>query len=105
MRAYGLGIMMLAGTLAAAARAEPARSPSPQPRAEPHMAERWPAPPGPVRDGRVAMPLADNLHLGIGRFPGAEVRRSRTHTEPFWQSGDMGRRGGGRAAVGLSLRF
>ena len=105
MRAYGLGIMMLVGTLAAAARAEPPRSPSPQPRAQPQMAERWQAPPGPVRDGRFAMPLADNLHLGIGRFSGPEVRRPRSHTEPFWQSGETGRRDRGRAAVGLSLRF
>src|SRR5690348_16291282 len=105
MRAYGLGIMMLAGTLAAAARAEPPRSPSPQrPVAQPR-AELWREPESPVRDGRFAMPLADNLHLGIGRFSGPEVRRPRTHTEPVWQSGDMTRRDRGRAAVGLSLRF
>ena len=103
MRAWWSGPMLL--LLASPAAAQTARSPadrSLQPRAQPLV---WRAPPGPLAGGRLGLPIAGNLQLGVGRFAGPELTRPRTHTEPIGRTTEIGRRQRGMAAVGLSLRF
>ncbi len=52
-----------------------------------------------------AMPIDDNLQIGLGRFRVAEPARPRTHMEPERAPTDLRRRERGVAAVGMSLRF
>ncbi|HYD13344.1 MAG TPA: hypothetical protein VEC11_10900 [Allosphingosinicella sp.] len=91
---------------ATAAVAQPApRQADSQHRAEAPPARIWRAPPGPMQEGRLGLPLAGNMHFGVGRFSVPEPARPRTHTEPISRTADIGRRHRGIAAVGLSLRF
>jgi hypothetical protein len=91
--------------LLALTAAGPPQAPAPQPPPEPPRARLWQEPAGAMQNGRLIMPVADNLHVGVGRFSGPELTRPRTHTEPISRTGEIGRRERGRAAVGLSLRF
>ena len=52
-----------------------------------------------------AMPIDDNIQIGLGRFRVAEPPRPRTHMEPERAPTDLRRRERGVAAVGMSLRF
>lgn len=52
-----------------------------------------------------AMPLADRLTMGVGRFSVVEEPRVRTHTEPAYRATEVRRRESGIAAVGISLNF
>jgi hypothetical protein len=99
---FGPVLLMLATTAAAQPAAPP---PDRHARGDPPPARIWRAPPGPVREGRLGLPLAGNLQLGVGRFSVPEPPRPRTHTEPISRSADVPRRHRGVAAVGLSLRF
>ena len=92
--------------LATAAAAQPiAPQPDRQPRAEQPRMPVWRAPAGPLREGRLGLPVAGNLQLGVGRFSVQELARLRTHTEPISRSMTVPRRNLGIAAIGLSLRF
>jgi hypothetical protein len=97
MRAWCSSPILLLALTAAA----PPQAPAPEQR----RVHIWQEPAGAMRNGRFAMPVADNLHVGVGRFSGPELTRPRTHTEPIGRTGEIGRRERGRAAVGLSLRF
>jgi hypothetical protein len=100
MRAWcSCPLLLLALTAAA-----PPQAPAPRPPPEQPRARIWREPPGAMENGRFGMPVAGNLHVGLGRFSGSEMTRS-THTEPIGRSGDIVRRERGRAAVGISLRF
>ena len=60
----------------------------------------------PQRDGLIAaLPLQDNLQIGIGRFRVIEPARPRTHMERERAPTDLRRKERGVAAVGMSLRF
>src|SRR5688500_842839 len=60
----------------------------------------------PSRNGLIAaVPLRENLQIGIGRFRVAEPARARTHMEPERAPTDLRRKERGVAAVGMSLRF
>jgi len=52
-----------------------------------------------------AMPLADRLTMGVGRFSVLEEPRVRTHTESAYRAAEVRRRERGIAAVGISLNF
>lgn len=104
MRSWCFGLSLLLLSTAAAAQPAPP-VPAPRPQAEPPRAPVWRAPPGPVQEGRLGMPIAGNLQLGVGRFSVVEPARPRTHTEPITRSIDVPRRHRGIAAVGISLRF
>ena len=52
-----------------------------------------------------ALPIDDNVQIGLGRFKVAEPPRPRTHMEPERAPTDLRRRERGVAAIGLSLRF
>ena len=95
--------MLMLATAAAAQQAPTA--PNRQPRAEQPQARIWRAPDGPLQEGRLGAPVADNVQFGVGRFSVPEPARLRTHTEPISRSTDVPRRNRGIAAVGLSLRF
>ena len=104
MRSWCFGFVLL--MLATGATAQPAARPSDYPaRAEQPPVRIWRAPPGPVQEGRLGLPLTGNLQVGVGRFSVPEPARPRTHTEPISRSADVPRRHRGIAAVGLSLRF
>ena len=61
--------------------------------------------PGPVRNGLIAaVPLRDNVTLGIGRF-WSSAPRPRSHVESEPRPAEMRRRERGVAAVGVSIRF
>jgi len=92
---------MLALTPAAQAAPAPERQARPEP---PHV-RVWREPPGPMQNGRVAIPVADNLQLGLGRFSVSEPAPTRTHTEPMSRGADAVLRDLGITAVRLSLRF
>ncbi len=100
-------IILAAVTTATAAVAQPAQRPRVLPRAHAPQSRvpLWRAPPGLMQNGRVAMPVAANLHLGVGRYSVVEPARPRSHTEPISRTSDIARRDRGIAAVGLSLRF
>jgi hypothetical protein len=100
MRAWCLVLILLVATPAAAQQL-----PVQSPRAEQSRARIWREPPGPVRQGRLGMPVAGNLEVAVGRFSGPQSTRPHTHTEPISRIADISRRERGRAAVGLSLRF
>ena len=104
MRIWCSGPVLLLFTATAAAQTS---SPQPQraPRAEQPPARIWREPPGPLPGGRLAMPVAGNLHFGVGRYSVLEPARPRTHTEPIARSAEIARRNRGIAAVGFSLRF
>lgn len=60
----------------------------------------------PRRSGLIAaVPIDENVQIGIGRFKVAEPARPRTHMEPERAPTDFRRRERGVAAIGLSLRF
>lgn len=101
MRFWCLFLLLMLPASAAAAQTA---APRPPQRAEP-PARIWRAPPGPMQNGRIGMPVAGNLQLGVGRFSVSEQPRPRTHTEPLARGADIARRDRGIAAVGLSLRF
>lgn len=62
--------------------------------------------PGPSRNGLLAaLPLADNVTLGVGRFRSVDAPRPRAHMEPAHRAAEVRRRERGIAAVGVSLRF
>ena len=103
MRICCSGPILLLLTANAAAQTRPAPDPS-QP-ADPPPVRIWRGPPGPLPDGRLAMPMAGNLHFGVGRYAVLEPARPRTHTEPIARSAEIARRHRGIAAVGISLRF
>lgn len=96
--------VLLMVTTGAAAQSAP-RPAEEERRAEPPPARIWRAPAGPVQDGRLGMPLAGNMHFGLGRFSVPEPERPRTHTEPISRTADIDRRHRSIAAVGLLLRF
>ncbi len=96
-------VLMLLATNAAAQT--PPRQPEGERRTEVPPVRIWRAPPGPVQEGRLGMPLADNMQVGVGRFAVPEPARPPTHTEPIARTADIARRHRGIAAVGLSLRF
>ena len=104
MRIWSSGPILLLLTVPAAAQT-PAPQPEPPHRAEQPPAQIWRAPPGPLPGGRLAMPVAGNLHVGVGRYSVIEPARPRTHTEPIARSADIARRNRGIAAVGFSFRF
>ncbi len=104
MRFLGSGPILLLA-LSAAAQAAPPQAERQPPRAEQPPARIWRAPPGPMQDGRVGLPLAGNVQVGVGRFSVLEPARPRTHTEPIARGTDIVRRNRGIAAVGVSLRF
>ena len=61
--------------------------------------------PGPSRNGLIAaLPVRENVTLGIGRFQ-STAPRPRTHLEAEPQPTEMRRRGRGIAALGVSVRF
>ena len=91
--------------LALTAAAPPAPVPERQARPEPQPVRVWREPPGPMQNGRVAMPVAANLQLGLGRFSVSEPAPARTHTEPMSRGADGVRRDRGITAVRLFLRF
>jgi hypothetical protein len=104
MRSWCFGPVLL--MLATSAAAQPAAPPPDRTaRDERPPARSWRAPPGPVQDGRLGLPLTGNLQFGVGRFSVVELPRPRTHTEPISRMADVPRRHRGIAAVGLSLRF
>ena len=96
--------VLLLLTTAAAAQPVPPQH-ADQRRAEQPPVRIWRAPPGPVLDGRLGLPLASGMQVGVGRFAVPEPARPPTHTEPITRSADIARRHRGIAAVGLSLRF
>lgn len=60
----------------------------------------------PRRSGLIAaLPIDENLQIGLGRFKVAEPARPRTHMEPERAPTDLRRRERGVAAIGMSLRF
>jgi hypothetical protein len=60
----------------------------------------------PARNGLIgAVPLADRLQLGVGRFNVPELAQPLSHTEPARRSADVRRRDRGIAAVGISYSF
>ena len=107
MRWWCSGMML---SIAAAAPSAVAQT-RPQPEAPPRVhapqirAPVWRAPAGVMQNGRVAVPVAGNLHVGVGRYSVVEPARARTHTESIARTADIARRDRGIAAVGLSLRF
>ena len=103
MRCWCSGPVLAMLAVATAAQAAPA--PERQAPPDPPRARIWREPPGPMQNGQVAMPVAGNLHVGVGRYSVAEPARPRTHTEPIARSADIARRDRGIAAVGISLRF
>lgn len=61
--------------------------------------------PGPGASGLIAaLPVRDNVTLGIGRFQ-STAPRPRTHLEAEPQPTELRRRSRGIAAVGVSVRF
>lgn len=105
MRFWCSGPVLVMLSLTTAAQAAP-----PQPERAPRTVEQprarvWREPPGPMEEGRYAVPVAGNLQVGVGRFRVVEPARPRTHTEPIARAADLSRRDRGIAAVGLSLRF
>lgn len=61
--------------------------------------------PGPLRNGLIAaLPVRENVTLGIGRF-WSSAPRPRSHVESEPRSSDLRRRERGIAAVGVSVRF
>ena len=99
---FGPVLLMLATGAAAQTVAPPPDRPA---RREQPPVRIWSAPAGPVQEGRLDLPLAGNMQLGIGRFSVPEPPRPRTHTEPMTRAAEVPRRQRGIAAVGLSLRF
>ena len=83
-----------------------------EPRAESRLLPDFSPPRGdlrevgePRRNGLIAaIPVGDDVQIGIGRFRVAELARSRSHMEPERSPTDMRRRERGVAAIGLSLR-
>jgi hypothetical protein len=102
MHAWCSGPVLL--VLAGAAQATPP-PPDRPPRSEQPRPHIWRELPGPIQDSRIAVPVAGNFHIGVGRFSVLAPARPRTHTEPIGRAGDIARRNRGIAAVGLSLRF
>ena len=87
-----------------------------QGRSEPEYSTRpmqFQAPPGdlrsagePRRNGLIAaVPLDDNLEIGVGRFMVPQIARPRTYVETERQPASVRPRDRGIAAVGISLRF
>jgi hypothetical protein len=97
--------MLLTALLAGVAQAAQQPQSAPPQRPDQPPTRTWREPPGPVREGRLGVPLAGNLHVGVGRFSGPDATRPRTHTEPIGRTADIARRDRGMAAIGLSLRF
>jgi len=62
---------------------------------------------GPPPPSRVAatLPVADNLHIGVGRFVVPELAGRRTNIEPVRRPTDMRRRDRAIAAVGFNFSF
>lgn len=104
MHACCSGPVLLMLVLAGAAQATPP-PPDSRPRSEPPRLRIWHELPGPLQERRIGMPVAGNLHIGVGRFSVPAPARPRTHTEPIGRTGDIARRNRGVAAIGLSLRF
>jgi hypothetical protein len=104
MRAFRSISLLISALLASAAQASPKEKPESPPAPE-TRARIWREPPGPMQDGRLGMPIADRLHVGVGRFAVPEPARPRTHTEPIGRSADVAQRDRGMAAVGLFFRF
>ena len=104
MRLLCSGPILLLAVATAAQAAPPPPERQPTREAQP-PARSWRDPPGPMQDGRLGMPLAGNVQVGLGRFSVLETARPRTHTEPIARSADIARRNRGIAAVGVSLRF
>ena len=94
-------LMMLTGATPAQAAPPPASAPRP----EQPPARIWREPPGPVQDARIGMPVAGNLHIGVGRFSVAGQARLRPHPESPGRAAEIARPDRTRAAVGLTLRF
>lgn len=105
MRKWCSGPVLLMLAVTAAAQAAPPPPSAPPSRPEPPRARIWREPPGPMQSGRLGVPVAGNLQVGVGRFSVPEPARLRTHTEPISRIADTMRRDRGIAAVGLSLRF
>ena len=95
-------LFLVVATAAQAAPPPPERQP---PRAEQPPARIWRAQRGTMQEGRLGLPLAGNVQVGVGRFSVLEPARPRTHTEPIARGTDIARRNRGIAAVGVSLRF
>jgi hypothetical protein len=104
MRSWCFGPFPLILATAAAAQPAPPRAER-QSRTELPRMHVWRVLPGPLQNGRVAMPVAGNLRLGLGRFSVSEPAPARTHTESMSRGADGVRRDRGIAAVRLSLRF
>jgi hypothetical protein len=61
--------------------------------------------PGPARGGLIAaLPIRENVTLGVGRFA-SSAPRPRSHVEPEPRPGELRHRERGVAAVGVSIRF
>lgn len=82
-------------------------------RAPARLMPNFTAPPGDFRQAGTsrrsgliaAIPIDENLQIGLGRFRVAEPARPRTHMEPERAPTDLRRRERGVAAIGMSLRF
>jgi len=60
----------------------------------------------PSRNGLIAaLPMTDNLNIGVGRFAVPELARPRSNMERERRPTDVRRRDSGIAAVGFSFRF
>jgi hypothetical protein len=104
MLSWCSALVLLQAASAAAGQAAPQASATP-PRPEPPPARIWREPASPVQEGRIAMPVAGNLNIGVGRFSVAGQARLRSHPESLGHAAEIARGDRARAAVGLSLRF
>ena len=74
---------------------------------DPDRDDRLRAMPNPTVRTRMfhAMPIADNIEFGLGRYAVPEIARPRTHMESDRNPTDVRRRGRAITGVGLKLSF